>query len=242
VIAIAASGAVLVVAAAPSRRTRAAPLAAGPSPLSAALPLDVRIAGRALGSRIASAWISGAFPLAAAGLFVRNNELPAALERRGVVLGTALALTISVGVLAEELAVRRPVWPWARSLPVGSRRRVREDAIVLGALALPLPGDRRGDRSARRAPRGRGSAPAGAARLVGAPAGGEGRTAALAPVLAEGAAIAAALSLLPASSLLALLFVPLALRAASRDDRARRVSRWSERHHQAAGDSFSWTG
>jgi len=40
--------------------------------------------------------------------------------------------------MAEARAVRRPAWPWSRSLPWSSARRVGADALILGAHALPL--------------------------------------------------------------------------------------------------------
>ena len=124
-IALAATGGVLVLSH-PWRQRGAGP-AIEPSPFTRRLPFDVRVAHRALGLRILSAWIAAALPLLAAWLFTRNNALPAALERRGVVLGAALAFALGTGLLAEELAARRPVWPWARALPVGSRRRIRSE-------------------------------------------------------------------------------------------------------------------
>jgi len=205
------------------------------------LPFDLRIGLRALGARIVPAWAAGALPLLAAWLFVRNNALPAPLERRGAVLGSALALAIVTALLAEELAARRPAWPWGRTLPLGSGRRVASDAALLGALALPLAA-----LAAAIDPLAAVLAVTGlpllTLRASGAMRrGGEARTAAAAPVLPEGAVIATALTLVPAAALLALGLVPLAWRAAARDDRELRVTRWSERHHRADGDSLSWT-
>ena len=205
------------------------------------LPFELRVARRALGWGIVSAWVVAALPLAAAWLFTRNNALPEWLERRGAVLGAGLALTTALGFLAEELAERRPFWPWARALPVGSRRRARADALVLGGLALPIAAlgaliDPLAAITAASA------IPLLALRAAAAMRrGAEGRTAALAPVLAEGSAVAAALTLAPIVAMLALAAVPLALRAAAREDRDLRVSRWSGNHHRADGDSLSWT-
>ena len=60
-------------------------------------------------------------------------------------------------------------------------------------------------------------------------------------VLALGAFVASALALLPWFWLPALVAAPLAARAAARRDRARKVSRWLERHHDTAGDPLSWS-
>jgi hypothetical protein len=51
-------------------------------------------------------------------------------------LGGGLAVAFLLSSLAARLATRRPVWPWARSLPVASHRRVAEDAAFLAAPCL----------------------------------------------------------------------------------------------------------
>jgi hypothetical protein len=211
------------------------------APAAPRLPLDLRIARRALGPRLVSAWVAGLLPLSGAWLFTHNNALPLALERRGVVLGAGLAITTALGFLAEELAARRPVWPWARALPIGSRRRTLTDALFLGGLVLPIAALAAAIDPLAAIVAGA-AIPLLALRAAAAMRrGGDERTAALAPVLAEGSAVAAALTLFPIAAFLALAAVPFALRAAAREDRSLRVSRWSERHHQAAGDPLSWT-
>jgi hypothetical protein len=78
-----------------------------------------------------------ALPLAATWLFLRNNVLVDDAKLSGVRLGGGLALLAVILPVAGELKARRPPWPWARSLPWSSRRRVVQDAMFLGAAALP---------------------------------------------------------------------------------------------------------
>ncbi|MSR02253.1 MAG: hypothetical protein EXR94_05880 [Gemmatimonadetes bacterium] len=48
-----------------------------------------------------------------------------------------IALVITFAGLADLLVLRRPPWPWARSLPVGARIRVLDDVIALAVPAAP---------------------------------------------------------------------------------------------------------
>lgn len=203
--------------------------------------LEARIAWRALGGSLLGAYLTALLPLGAAALFVRNNELPPVYIRLGALLGGGCAVAFLLAGLAESLAVRRPAWPWSRSLPWPASRRVRFDALFLGAHALllvlltawiepvaalavlaeiPLVAVRSAG-AVRRAP--------------------ERRTGASGEILLEGFMLAAAVALLPWVSLLALLGTPLAVRAAAERERRQKVSRWQEIHHLAAGDPQSWS-
>lgn len=102
------------------------------------LSLEVRAFGHAAGSRAGEALLVAALPVAASMLFVRNNVLPASHSRLGLTLGGGLGVASILATLGVALRTRRPPWAWARSLPVGSRRRVRRDAILL-ALHAVLP-------------------------------------------------------------------------------------------------------
>ena len=203
--------------------------------------LDVRIASRALGSRVFSAWLSGAIPMGAAILFVTNNVLPPDAVRGAIRLGGTLATTFALAGLADSLAIRRPSWPWARSLPLTSRHRVVRDAVMLGFFCLPflVTAAVLDVRSA--------TAVAAVTPLLGLRAaaamrrGGESRSAASGPVLIEGAFTSALIALLPWLGIAALAAIPLALRAAIERERALKVTRWSAIHHVAAGDTLSWT-
>ena len=199
------------------RRPRVPP--AGLSLERLSLPFELRVFWRAAGPRLSEAALAGAIPLGLAGLFVHNNALPAGLVRRGVTLGGGAAIASILATLAAVLVKRRPPWLWSRSLPIGSRRRVRADAFLLGMHALPAC---------------LGAAllePVSAVALTGAlpllalrasasirrPDAGRATGA---QVLAEGAAVGAALALAPWLAIPALALVPAARRAAETRDRA----------------------
>src|SRR5262249_34138708 len=112
----------------------AADLAAGGEMRVRALPRDEagataspwRLALRASASRLPEAWALAVLPVIAGLLFTRNNVLPPELLARGARLGIGSGIVVVLGVMADRLAVLRPVWRWARSLPSTSRRRVVE--------------------------------------------------------------------------------------------------------------------
>ncbi|HEX3125745.1 MAG TPA: hypothetical protein VH394_00290 [Thermoanaerobaculia bacterium] len=241
---VAGGAALLIVAdriAGPLRRTRAAVELPRSARKGTGRWLEARIAWRALGGSLAGAYLSALLPLGAAALFVRNNELPDIYIRLGALLGGGCAVVFLLAGLAESLAVRRPAWPWSRSLPWPASRRVLFDALFLGAHALPLvfltawiePVAAlavlaeipllavRSSGAVRRAP--------------------ERRTGASGEILLEGLMLAAAVALLPWVSLFALLGLPLAVRAAAERERRQKVSGWQEIHHLAAGDPQSWS-
>jgi hypothetical protein len=228
----------------PLRKTRAAvelPRSARRSTGRRGSWLEARIAWRALGGSLFGAYLTALLPLGAAALFVRNNELPGIYIRLGALLGGGCAVVFLLSGMAESLAVRRPAWPWSRSLPWPASRRVLIDSLFLGAHALPLI-----VLTAWIEP------VAGLAVLAEIPllavrsAGAmrrapERRTGASGEILMEGLLLAAAVALLPWVSLLALLGSPLAVRAAAERERRQKVSRWQEIHHLAAGDPQSWS-
>jgi hypothetical protein len=210
-------------------------------PWTAERGIEARIAWRALGWRLPGALGSALLPLAAGWLFLHNNDLSPAHRALGARLAGGAACVFLLSSLAESLAVLRPAWPWARSLPRSADQRARFDALFLGAHALPaalataaldplsalpvlalLPWiAARAAGAMRRAPE----------RLTGA--SGE--------ILGEGLLLVAAVALLPWVALLPLLALPLALRFAAERDRRQKVSRWMEIHHLAAGDPQSWS-
>ncbi len=202
---------------------------------------EARIAWRALRWRLLSSWVAGLLPLGAAFLFVRNNELAPQHVRLAGLLGGACGVVFAFSDLAEALGVRRPAWPWARSLPWSAAHRVRTDALLLAVHAAPLllltaqidlvaalavltvtPWlALRAAGAVRRAP--------------------ERRSGASGEVLLEGGLLAAALALLPWIAPLALAATPWAWRAAAEREREQKVSRWLELHHLAVGDPQSWS-
>jgi len=222
-------------------RRLAAPAAGALRPVPS-IPFDARIAWRALGGRIVSAFVAPAIVLGFCALFLRNNTLSASVAGGGARFGGLLAAAVLMAGIAADLGSSRPVWPWARSLPWSSSRRALLDALFLAGHAIPvvlavalldasaaLPVLIAVPLVASRA--------SGALRYAHAM-----RVGVYGVVLAEGFAVAGAIALLPWASLLALAAVPLALRAAARRDRDQNVSRWIALHHQAAGDPLSWSG
>ena len=159
-------------------------------------------------------------------------------SRRGSARPSAIVFVLAQ--IAEALAVRRPAWPWSRSLPWSAARRAGADALLLGAHALPLV-----LLAARIDPAALavlGILPFLAVRAAGAMRRApERRTGAAGEIFFEGALLAALVALLPWTALLALAATPWALRAAAERERRQKVSRWLELHHLAAGDPQSWS-
>jgi hypothetical protein len=197
------------------------------------------IALRAIGWRIPLSWLAAALPLAAVWLFLRNNSLSLAQQATGARLGGGLALLAVLVFLAEALKLRRPPWPWIRSLPSTSRVRVVQDAVLFVAAALPplwVTGW---------------LAPAAAlpllaglifqsVRLAGAlrrEAAGASRLGGLA--LGELCLVQLAIAASGWTAAVVLLLVPWALRDATRQEQRQKVTRWHERHHLALGDPAS---
>lgn len=66
-----------------------------------------------------------------------NNGLTVAQASGVTRLLISMALVVTVARMADLLVTRRPSWPWARSLPVGSRARVFDDVIAITLPAAP---------------------------------------------------------------------------------------------------------
>jgi hypothetical protein len=199
--------------------------------------LPALIAFRALGWRLARSFGVALLPGLAALLFLRNNQLSPLHAARAALLGAGAACALLLATLAQALAMRRPPWPWARSLPWPARRRVLLDAVILGLPCLPLLA----------------LAPAGAAPLAASlpllavraaaamrrPA--EARQGPAGEVLCGGLLAAGLLALLPWAAAALLAATPWAARAAAARERRQKVSLWLERAHLAAGDPQSWS-
>lgn len=202
--------------------------------------IEVRIAWRALGWSLPGTYLTSVLPVLAAWAFVAHNELAPQYVRLAARLGSAAGAVLLLSSLSESLAVRRPAWPWSRSLPWTAQRRVTMDALFLGLHALPLI-----LLAAAIHPAALEALPI--LPLLGLRAAGalrrapERRTGAAGEILGEGLLLAALVALLPWAGLPALALVPLALRAAAERERLQKVSRWLELHHLAAGDPQSWS-
>jgi hypothetical protein len=208
---------------------------------ASALPLPLLLAARALGPAALGAVVASLAPVAAMTLLRVNNDLSPAVAAGAARLGAGIGVVVLLAALAEMLAIRRPVWPWSRSLPVGAARHVGEDALLLAfpcfvplvatagldvvaalTVAACLPSLALLAAGALRP-----STPAETGVAVG-PLGG-------------GALLAAWVAVLPWLALLALAAAPLAWWAAAARDRRQKVSRWDELHHRAVGDPLSWS-
>ncbi|HEV3076377.1 MAG TPA: hypothetical protein VHB47_18285, partial [Thermoanaerobaculia bacterium] len=229
-------------------RLQVPPAAAAPSGRHAPVLLPARIARRALGWRPVRAYAVALLPWLAALLFAANNRLVPLHATRAAVLGGGGSCVLLLAGLAGTLAARRPAWPWVRSLPWPARRRVLDDALLLGASCLPLLA-LTGLAAPAAVPPLAAILPwlavraAGAIRRPASPASpAAGRIRPSGEILMEGALLAGLAALLPWSALLPLAAVPVAVRAAAARERRLKVGAWMERHHLAAGDPGSWSG
>ena len=207
---------------------------------SAGVSIELRLCWRALGWRILASYGVAALPLGAAALFIANNELTGTLAAGAARFGSSLALVLFLSGWIDKLAVRRPVWPWARSLPWSSTRRVLSDALIMAAHAVPvalgcafvsgiaalpvlllLPAlVLRAATHMRRLPE----------RQTGT--GG---------FLLEGCFASSLTALLPWTVFLGLAASPAAFLAAKQADAGIKATRWLERRHLAVGDPLSWS-
>jgi hypothetical protein len=207
----------------------------GRRPRESAVPLQWRIAWRALGVRLLRAYGAGLLALAAGWLAIVNNHLTGRPADGVARFAGAVASVVCLGSLAKALAVRRPMWALARSFPWSATRRVVEDAVFLALHTLPLMllVALQGARAAlsvlallpflsllaaglmRRIPEGQGNA------LV---------------FLGEGVLAASLLALLPWTAAGWLAAAVPALRLSAEADRRQKVTRWSDLQHDEAGD------
>lgn len=202
--------------------------------------LELHIAWRAVTWRALPPLLVAALPLAAAWFYTVNNELTPHAAAAATRLCGGIAELFVLSGLSDALALRRPVWGWARSLPLPSTQRIRLDATLLAFGLMPVLFvaaiiDVAGAIVLAAAAPLLSLIAAGAIRHAGlrlTAAGGE--------VLVVGGAVVAALSVTPWSLVPCLLMMPLVLRRAARRERVRPVSRWLELHHLPRGDGLWW--
>jgi hypothetical protein len=203
--------------------------------------LHFQILWRALGWRLAAAYLAAAPAFSLTVAFLLNNTVTSLQASRARMFGFAMALVTFHAVAAAMMASRRPAWPWLRSLPASARRRVLADAAFLGLASIvflpPLALADVGSFAAVAA-----SLPAlslgAAASLRQAPLR---RTSALGVILLCGSLGALVLTLFPPVCAAFAAACPFFLSAGARLERSRKVSRWLELHHLAAGDPHSWS-
>ena len=205
--------------------------------------------GSALGIWIRSSWramtieaIAGTLVLpiilASYAFFItRNNpEMPAHTKAAVVRVCGVLSVSAFAALLSNLLLRSRQPWPWMRSLPWSSTRRVVTDACVVGvpllvvplglAVVSPLSALAVGSLVPLGAVAGAASIRSGAKRQTGA----AGEVALIA--LSVGGLIAVN----PLFAVLALVAVPIVVRLGAHRDRNTVASRWTELHHDASGD------
>ncbi len=199
-----------------------------------------RIALRAIGASLLGPYVVSLIPIGGALLFIANNSPPTAIAAGAARLGGGLALVLFLSGLTDRLVVRRPVWPWSRSLPWSALGRVAGDAGIFAALTAPvLVVIAAMDlwaalSSATLFPLVSFRAAAYARRSRELKSGTGSLT-------MEGFFVSALVALLPASCVLVLAAAPVALFAARRAELLLKPTRWVEQHHLSAGDSLSWS-
>jgi hypothetical protein len=205
------------------------------SPRAAGSLLQLRIAWRAVGARMLRAYGAGLLALGAGWLFIVNNDLAGPRVEIVARFAGSVASILCMSSLAKTLALRRQMWPLARSFPWSATRRVAEDGLFLAAHALPL------------------------VLLVGVASGKAAlQVLALVPCLAllaagrmrriperrshavlfvgEGLLAASILTLLPWTAFAWLVGAVPALRFSAECERRLKVTRWSDWNHDDAGD------
>ncbi len=208
----------------------------------AALRLTATTSWRALRWRIFASWCLAAPALLPAALFVRNNDLLPAHRVGAARLAGVAAAVLVIAWLGDQLATRRPQWPWVRSLPWSALTRAGHDAALLLGATVPVTAA-----AAALAPE---ALPALLATspllaLRGAAAIRKPRTGpwgASGPLVAEGALAGMLVTLVPWLAVAALALTPLAALAAERAEQRRSVGQWNELQHLALGDPLSWSG
>jgi len=199
-----------------------------------------RLSWRALRWRTPTAYALPLLTLGATALFAANNELTGPLLAGTVRFGGAMASAFCMAILASSLSALRPVWPWARSLPMSSRHRIANDAFFLGMHALPLliPIAVLEPSSALFVLM---LLPLFAVRAAGfIRSQAKGRAGTLSYLL-ETFFASSMTALLPWAGPVAFLSTVPALAAARQSETRQKVTRWVELHHRAVGDSLSWS-
>jgi hypothetical protein len=129
------SGALLMATDVVAGRIRTTPAR---SPRPAGSLLHWRIAWRALGPRLLRAYGVGLLALGAGWLAIVNNHLDGRAAEGVMRFAGSLASVLCISSLSKTLAARRPMWALGRSLPWSATRRVAEDGVFLAAQTLPL--------------------------------------------------------------------------------------------------------
>jgi hypothetical protein len=196
---------------------------------------------RAVRLKVGLPYLFSILVLLASSLFLRNNSLSPRLISSAVRFGGTLCLAVFLAILANMMAVKRPPWPWLRSLPLSSSQRILSDSLFLAAhtsiLLIPFFVIHKPSVVPVAA-----FIPVAAARTSGLiRQARELRSGAAGRLLLEGSIAALFLSLWSWTAILFLVCAPPTFLDAVRKEQNQRVSLWLEIHHLAAGDSLSWS-
>ena len=203
--------------------------------------LNAAIAFRAIRLRILVPYLPSLFVLGLTSIFLTNNVLTSQQSFRAVCFGGILAMVVFCAFAANLFAVRRPPWPWARSLPWPAKQRIFTDSSLIGLVTIPnlvlvaliktqaiwpvvvsLP-------------------PLAVFASLTVRRAFEYQLGAVGRILIIGVMGAVLVCLIPLVSILFLGLTPLVFKYAVAEERQQKVSRWLEMHHLAAGDSLSWS-
>ena len=199
-----------------------------------------RIASRALGLRVIPALGLGIIAQGAGWLFIFNNGLRGSSADGAARFFGSMASVLCLVSLAKTLAVRRPVWPLARSFPWSAVRRVIEDGVFLALHTLPfllLTASQSGVSMLQVCS----LVPFLSIRATEYMKRIPGGQAAAFVFLAEGIVAASCLTMLPWTAFLWLAGAIPALHAARRAELCQKATIWMELHHAGAGDSSLWS-
>jgi hypothetical protein len=200
-----------------------------------------RFTWRAAGLRLLAPLPMPALALAAAWFYSRNNELGPADTAFVARLWSVIAVSLYIGAVGDIVVSRRPSWPWARSLPWSSMTRAIDNAIAIGAPAVPIAllaavVDLRTTLIAVAA-----LPPLAAFASLLLHGARRRLTRVSGRTILVGTAFATAVAFVPWVVAFALVATPFLLRAAAWRDRREIVTGWKELHHDAAGDSLAWS-
>jgi len=215
--------------------------AAVPAPAAPGRLRMFRFTWRAVGWRILAPFPMAALALAAAWFYTRNNELTGADMSFVARLWSIIAVALYVGAVGDLVTSRRPAWPWIRSLPWSSAARALDDAIAIGAPAIPVAllsaaVDARTTVIALAA-----LPPLAALAAVLVRGARQHLTRVSGRLIVLGALFATAAAFVPWVVIAGLAMTPLLLHLAARRDRREIVTGWKELHHDATGDSLAWS-
>jgi hypothetical protein len=194
---------------------------------------------RALRLRMLFLYLPALLVLGLTSLFLSNNTLTPHQTFRAVIFGGTLSASMLCAFISNSLAVRRPPWPWVRSLPWSAKQRITTDALLIALSTIPIlflvilinfqaiwpvaiyipPLVFFASLTIRQA--------------------FDNQLGAVWQILIAGTTASVLICLVPLLSVVFLAITPLLIKHAAKQDKNQKVSRWLEIHHLAAGDSLS---